>query len=192
MIDIMGLEAFTFKKLATEIGSTEATIYRYFENKHRMLVYLITWYWAWIDYRIEFETHNLSDPELALERALKIITERKKQDNTFPDIDEEALHRIVISEADKTYLTKHVDENNRDGLFRGYKSVCKNIAFMIKTINPAFAYPHALVSTVMVAANQQIFFAQHIPTLTEVSESPDPFQTNYQLLKHLVFSSIKQ
>jgi AcrR family transcriptional regulator len=41
LIDQLGFEAFTFKKLATEIHSTEASIYRYFENKHKFLIYLI-------------------------------------------------------------------------------------------------------------------------------------------------------
>ncbi|HCF62820.1 MAG TPA: TetR family transcriptional regulator, partial [Chitinophagaceae bacterium] len=38
LINDLGFEHFTFKKLAVEIGTTEATIYRYFENKHRLLL----------------------------------------------------------------------------------------------------------------------------------------------------------
>ena len=37
LIDKLGFESFTFKKLANEIQSTEASIYRYFENKHLLL-----------------------------------------------------------------------------------------------------------------------------------------------------------
>ena len=37
MIDQLGFEQFTFKKLAHAIGSTEASVYRYFDNKHRLL-----------------------------------------------------------------------------------------------------------------------------------------------------------
>ena len=37
----LGFEQFTFKKLALDINSTEATIYRYFENKHRLLLYIL-------------------------------------------------------------------------------------------------------------------------------------------------------
>ncbi|MDZ7650788.1 MAG: TetR/AcrR family transcriptional regulator [Cytophagales bacterium] len=53
MIDRLGFEQFTFKKLAEEINSTEASVYRYFENKHRLLLYLIGWYWNWIEYCID-------------------------------------------------------------------------------------------------------------------------------------------
>ena len=35
MLDEMGLECFTFKKLGAKIKSTEASIYRYFESKHK-------------------------------------------------------------------------------------------------------------------------------------------------------------
>ena len=36
LIDEIGFEAFTFKKLASRMSSTEASVYRYFENKHML------------------------------------------------------------------------------------------------------------------------------------------------------------
>lgn len=190
MIDQLGFEGFTFKKLSVEIESTEASIYRYFENKHRLLVYLISWYWAWLDYRIEFETHHLKEAGLKLEEAIRLITEKKIQDITFPGIDEEALARIVVAESDKIYLTKQVDEDNKEGLFRGYKSLCGKIANFVSEVNPKYPFPHALVSTALEAAHQQIFFAKHLPSLTELSEMKDPYQTNFEFIKSIVFSTI--
>ena len=52
MIHAMGMEAFTFKKLAIKLGTTESTVYRYFENKHKLLIYLISWYWGWLEYEM--------------------------------------------------------------------------------------------------------------------------------------------
>ena len=49
LIESLGMEHFTFKKLAVQIGVTEAAIYRYFENKHMLLLYLTAWYWAWLE-----------------------------------------------------------------------------------------------------------------------------------------------
>ena len=46
----LGFEQFTFKKLAVEMNSTEATIYRYFENKHRLLLYILNWYWCYMEF----------------------------------------------------------------------------------------------------------------------------------------------
>lgn len=190
MISKLGFEAFTFKKLSIEIESTEPSIYRYFENKHRLLVYLITWYWAWLEYNIDYQTNNILDPKLKLEAALRIISFKKEYDSAFPDVDESALHEIVISESEKVYLTKQVDADNKDGLFRGYKSLCKKISLIIQEVNPEFAYPRALISTVLEASNQQIFFAEHLPALTESSDAEDRFDSNFNFIKTLVFNSI--
>ncbi|MFY7861276.1 MAG: TetR/AcrR family transcriptional regulator, partial [Chitinophagales bacterium] len=48
MIYSLGFEQFTFKKLSIDLGTTEATVYRYFENKHRLLLYIINWYWLYL------------------------------------------------------------------------------------------------------------------------------------------------
>ena len=61
LIRKLGFEAFTFKKLAEEIPTTEATVYRYFENKHRLLSYVVAWYWHWLDYQVMFKTNNISN-----------------------------------------------------------------------------------------------------------------------------------
>lgn len=192
IIDEIGFEAFTFKKLSLEIDSTEASIYRYFENKHKLLVYLITWFWAWTEYVIAFETHNIFEPEEKLLKALKVITEKKKLDENFPNVDEVALQRIVMAESDKTYLTKQVDANNKEGLFRGYKALCKSISDLVLQVNPDFKYPNALISTCLEASHQQVFFGEHLPSLSELRDAKDPYAENYEYLKTLVLNTIKR
>ncbi len=192
MIDELGFEKFTFKKLAMKIDSTEASIYRYFENKHRLLVYLIAWYWNWIEYRIDFGTQNIFDPEQKLAIALRIIAEKKERDPFFPQIDEEALYRIVISESDKTYLTKQVDADNKEGLFRGFKSLCGKIASFILEINPDFRYPHSLISTALLTAHQQLFYAEHLPSLTNLKKANGSLHKQSEdFLNEMVFRTIK-
>jgi AcrR family transcriptional regulator len=56
LIEEIGYEAFTFKKLAIKINSTEASVYRYFENKQQFLQFLFSWYWGWMNYKIHMET----------------------------------------------------------------------------------------------------------------------------------------
>jgi len=194
LIDELGLEAFTFKKLSVAIDSTEASIYRYFENKHKLLVYLITWYWMWLEYRIEFETNNMADPCQRLERAIKVITEKKVYDDSFPDVDETALQRIVINESEKTYLTKQVDHDNRFGLFKGYKTLCRRIADMVSEINPQYPYAHSLVSTCLQAAHQQVFFADHLPSLTDhagCKDKEEVYTRNFKFIHELVLKAIQ-
>lgn len=192
LIDELGLEAFTFKKLSLEIDSTEASIYRYFENKHKLLVYLITWYWTWLEYRIEFETNNLPDPYLRLKKAIQLITEKKNYDDSFPDVDETALQRIIINESDKTYLTKQVDTDNQYGLFKGFKSICGKVAEIVIDINPNYDFAHSLVSTSLQAAHQQLFFAYHLPSLTDYSEKREQvYQDNFHFIHQLILKAIQ-
>lgn len=192
MIREMGLEQFTFKKLSEEIESTEASIYRYFENKHRLLVYLIAWYWNWLEYRIEFQTNNVTDAWERLKKAVALVSERQKPDPMFPSIDEVALQEIVINESEKTYLTKQVDDDNKEGLFRGFKSLCKRIADIVKEINPDYPFAHALVSTMLEAAHQQVFFCEHLPSLTEHKFSEGNVHAdNFEFLWHFVQTTIR-
>lgn len=157
LIDEIGFEDFTFKKLADRINSTEASIYRYFENKHRLILYLLSWYWEWVKFSIEFNTANITDPKKRLEIALSTILDSARPNPTIDFVDESVLHRIVIAEATKTYHTKSVDRENKEGLFLTYKSLCKTLADMITEINPDYPYPRALASTLLEMSNNQVF-----------------------------------
>lgn len=167
LIESLGFEQFTFKKLAGHIGSTEASIYRYFENKQKLLIYLTAWYWAWVDYRIDSDTHHLDDDRKKLERIWEILCHLGIPDEDI-SLDVETLRKIVVSEADKTYLTKHVDEINKEGLFLEFKSVCHRIATVFTNVDHEYVYPHAMVSTMIEASHQQYYFASHLPSLTEL------------------------
>jgi AcrR family transcriptional regulator len=96
MLDDMGYETFTFRKLAERIGTTEASIYRYFKSKHRLLLYLTAWYWSWMEYRLQLATANVVSAEERLRLALRELTQRIQQDYSTPRIDEEALYRLVL------------------------------------------------------------------------------------------------
>jgi AcrR family transcriptional regulator len=188
LIDEMGIENFTFRKLSKHIDSTEASIYRYFESKHRLLIYLIAWYWSWVDFRLMYLIANLEDPKEKLRRAIRLLTEKNEVDSKFLHVDEVKLHRIIISEASKTYLTKGVDQENSEGLFKTYKQLVERVSDLILEINPHFDYPHMLVSTVIEGAHHQRFFADHLPRLTDQLDGEDSIIKFYQ---KLVFSCIK-
>jgi len=66
MIDEIGFEDFTFKKLAKEIEFAEAFVYQYFEGKHKLLLYIISWYWSWIEYKLVFGLANIDSAEARL------------------------------------------------------------------------------------------------------------------------------
>ena len=178
LLDDIGFEAFTFKKLAINIGISEPTVYRYFENKHKLLLYLISWYWNWLEYKIIMTTANIVSPRERLSLALTLLFQPLEQDNNHIYIDEAILYRIVIAESSKVYLTKEVDIDNREGLFLSYKRLCRRVSDIIREINPKYRFPVALVSTVIESAHNQMFFAEHLPSLTEISgHNPSEYLT---------------
>ena len=170
LIEDIGFESFTFKKLGKKIGSPECTIYRYFENKQKVLLYITSWYWCWLEYKMVFATANIYDDELKLKMAIEVLTETVEQDMSFSHINEFLLNRIVISESVKSFFTKEVDSDNEAGVFKVYKRIVQRVSDMILSINKEFEYPHMLVSIVIEGAHQQRHFADHLPALTDVIE----------------------
>lgn len=187
MIHEMGFEQFTFKKLGKLIGSNESSIYRYFENKHKLLLYLTSWYWGWLEYQLVIETLKITVPGDRLSRAVEIITQPIEQDSKFEHIDEVVLNKIVIAEYSKSYLTKEVDEENKSGYFTIYKRLVERVKDMILMVNPEYPYPSSLSSTVLEGALHQHFLKDHFKNLTDCNDQVSP--TDY--FKHLVFQTLK-
>ncbi|WP_223256047.1 TetR/AcrR family transcriptional regulator [Flavobacterium laiguense] len=186
-----GFEAFTFKKLAKDIGTTEAGIYRYFENKHRLLLYLVAWYWSWLEYQISFHTNNINDPIIRLKMVIKLLATSVQHDEKTSYVNESLLHQIVISEGSKAYLTKHVTEDNRHHFFKPYKDLCAVIGNLISECNPKYKYPKSLASTIIEMAHFQNFFMNNLPSLTDFGINKDEAKI-ISFLDDLVFSSINK
>lgn len=173
LIDELGIDQFTFKKLAKEIKSTEASIYRYFQNKQLLLAYLTTWYWGWQEYRLMLTLMNVDDPHERLCRAIRLVTEQIEEDSRFLQVNEVKLDQIVRTESGKTYFQKNIDETDKLGVFTNYKDLVGSIANIITEIQPDYKYPHMLVSTIIEGAHHQRYFAEHLPRLTDVVEGED-------------------
>jgi AcrR family transcriptional regulator len=168
LINEIGLENFTFKKVAERIQSTEASIYRYFENKHLLFIYLLNWYWEWIKFRIDINVLNITDPVIKLKKAIRVLVDASKRNTNTEFVDEDILHQIVVSEGTKGYHTISIDEENREGFFVAYKSLCEKIMDILLEINPDFPYPRSVASTLVETANNNIYFASHLPRLTDI------------------------
>ena len=162
LIHEIGFELFNFKKLAERIGTTEAGVYRYFENKHRLLFYVTTYYWSWLQYRVLFETNNIDNPEIKLKKVITLLAKTVEDDHKTLYVDESVLHQIIIAESSKTYLTKHVTEDNKELLFKPYKDLCTVIADIILIYNPKYKYPRTLATTLIEMAQYQIFFMYNV------------------------------
>ncbi|MDN5212319.1 TetR/AcrR family transcriptional regulator [Fulvivirgaceae bacterium BMA12] len=187
LLDEIGLEAFTFKKLATRMGSTEATIYRYFENKHLFLVYLLSWYWEWMRFRIDFNSMNIVDPHEKIKIVIKTIVDTVRLSTPAEYIDRDALHRIVVVEGPKAYHIKQVDKENKQGYFKTLKALNKKIADILLVINPKFPYPKALASNLLEMGNDHFYYAQHLPGLTDINLKNGSMDELEQLMEFYVF-----
>lgn len=163
----LGYEQTTFKKIGLAIDSTEASVYRYFQNKHQLLAYLMNWYWGWLEVKMAQEFIVLNAPEEKLRKAIELLVLPMDQDHRIPHIDETLLQRMVVAEYPKIYLTKEVDSENQEGYFLGYKRVCDTLTLIALQINPAYPYPHSLFATVVEAAQSQQFFSAHLPRLSD-------------------------
>ncbi|MFC7667610.1 TetR/AcrR family transcriptional regulator [Hymenobacter humi] len=189
LIDEIGFEQFTFKKLALRIESTEASLYRYFENKHRLLVYLVSWHWAWLSYQIRFHTHNVPDARERLRLTLSILTRAHQDDPSTT----QARRSGSLPHRGQRSLQGLPHQGSRRGqpgrFFREYKRLAAGIVAVVQEINPAYAHPHALVSTLLEAARKQLFFAQHLPSLTDapVAGAEDAL---YSFLEHVAFAAL--
>ena len=185
MIDQIGFENFTFKKLGESIGSNESSIYRYFESKHKLLLYLSSWYWGWMEYKLVFATNNIDNPLEKLKKAIAIVTEKIEDDSTTAHINESILNKIIIAEFTKTLLTKEVDEENKIGFFLVYKRVINRIIEMIIAVNPDYKYAKSLASSIVEGALHQHFLKDHLKTITNCNESISPTDFYLELVERI-------
>ena len=186
LIDEIGFEEFTFKKLGEKIGSNESSIYRYFENKHKLLVYLSSWYWAWIEYRLVFSTNNINDKFEKLKKAILIVTETIEDDSKTEHINEAILNKIIIEEFTKTFHSKQLDEENKEGFFLIYKQVNYRIEKMILDINPDYPFAKSLVSSIIEGSLHQHFLKNHLKTITNCTDNVNPSEFYIHLIENLL------
>lgn len=191
LIHKAGFEAFTFKKLAEEIGTTEAGIYRYFENKHKLLVYLTAWYWGWLEFQILFQTNNIKSPSIKLKKVIHLLAHSVEDDDQTSYINESLLHEIIIAEGSKAYLTKQVGEDNKQQFFKPYKDLCAVIGNIIMECSPKYKYPKSLASTIVEMAHLQNFFMNNLPSLTDFGSAKKEDEL-IGYLNDLVFNSLKK
>jgi AcrR family transcriptional regulator len=187
LIDEIGFDAFNFKKLGTKIGSNESSIYRYFESKHKLLLYLSSWYWAWLEYQLVIETFSITDVHKKLEKAITIATRMVKEDSNFSHVNEIILYKIIVNESSNSFLSKEVDLENKEGYFEVYKRFITRIGNMILEVNKEYPFALSLASSVIEGGLHQHYLREHFPSITNCKEGGSP--TNFFI--HLVKSTIK-
>lgn len=189
MIAKIGFEEFTFKKLAEKLNTSEPSIYRYFENKHRLLIYIISWYWNILEYLVMYHVNNLESSEKKINTVIELLSSPFQDSIGGKDLDQESLFQLIVAEGNKAYLTKNVTANNKAQLFKPYKDLCARIADLIKAYNPKYDYAHSLSSTIIETAHLQYFFMNNLPSLTDFGDKKDLSKLT-KFIQELTFSAI--
>lgn len=185
----LGFEQFTIKKLSLEVGCTEATIYRYFENKHRLLLYIVNWYWYYMEFLLVFRLQNVSNNKEKLKTIVSLLTHELPESTGKSDYNKKYLSHIVIAESSKAYLVKDVAEINKNDVFKPYKDLCAHIAEVIIAYNPLYQYPRSLSSTLIETSHSQQFFSLYLPRLTDVGRKKTT-EFTFKFLEDLVFKTL--
>jgi AcrR family transcriptional regulator len=186
-----GLEAFTFKKLAKDIDTTESAVYRYFENKHKLLLYINEWYWGWMEYNLIFALNNVDSPEEKLERALDLMVNGSRV-TRHEMIDLVKLQELIIEESTKAYFTKEVNEEYKKGVFNRFQGFVQRIADIIKSINAEYTYPNSLAISLIDSILQQKFYQRHLPFLSDLSKEKENGMAFYRRLVMAQLNDKKQ
>lgn len=191
-INDIGFEDFTFKKLAFSIQTTEASIYRYFENKHVLLVYIISLYWNLLEYQVFNALPASMSAEDKIKTIIRILTKELEPTLYKDQYNLKSLFRIVVSESNKVYLTKNVGKENDFKFFKPYKDFCSRIASILLTYNSEFRFAHSLSSTLIETAHLQYYFMEHLPALTDFGKGAQKHKESQLVLflENLVFSSL--
>ncbi len=170
MMALSGVESFTFSKLAAKAGITEATVYRYFSNKHQLLLYLLNRYWNALEYKAMQETVHINNPLERLHRLAELLTGPVIQagQGNFA----RHLYAIAMSESVKVHLGTETGLDWQKGMLNGYARITGLVAETLRTAYPEYPYPQAWAATFVDSAMQQQFLMRHLPELTEVGQSP--------------------
>jgi AcrR family transcriptional regulator len=177
LMNELGVEAFTFKKLAARIDSTEVSLYKYFPNKQRLLQYYFQLYWLWLRQVCGRHAERSVDPLGTVRSVVDALCGVWPKDVPTAQLDPFALRLLVIEEGMKSYLHKNVDADNARRLFLPYKALSAFIAECLVAYRKDVPMPRSFATTIIEMAHSLPFAMEHLPSLTELSNKKD--------LKHL-------
>ena len=169
LLDEIGFEEFNFKKLATHMDSTEASIYRYFENKYKLLSYLVAWYWDLMHFMLLIDIRNIKNPKEKLLKAVDTLVNALDNNSTLNYIDQSKLHMLVVENASKVYHNRKVDDLNKIGFYVNYKKLVKTLSDIIREIDQDFKYPVSVATNIIEMSLNNEYYIIHLPGLTDES-----------------------
>lgn len=179
ILDQSGFERLTFKELAQTAKTTESTVYRYFENKHMLILYLSNWYWSWLFYRLQLGLTNIPAGKEKLRKAIEILCRQSEDDNLIEHIDLVKLAHLIHLESGKIFRVEDVDKENKQGFYLPYKLLHQTLKEVILDVRSDFPYAESLAGTIIQGIHNQYFNAEHFPSLTSMRNLDQDIETYF-------------
>jgi AcrR family transcriptional regulator len=182
-----GFDTFTLKKLAQNLQTTESSVYRYFDNKHRLLVYHVNFYWNWLTEQVDIQCcQRTLHGKDAVCKVFEIMCFPERFAWPSAQIDFECMHKILTHQSVKAYFSQHVDLENREGAHIALKILVSQMGLWLSQDLREFEFPKTLITTLLNAVMMQPFYAEHLPSLTELpSPNPTDTQTAQQTYRYV-------
>ncbi|MBL7812132.1 MAG: TetR/AcrR family transcriptional regulator [Bacteroidetes bacterium] len=159
-----GLEEFNFRKLAQAAGCTEATVYRYFENKHKLVLLLMNLFWGYVDFQIQQRIRFEPKAEAALNACLNELGNLQLHEIHNPHFAELLVH-LAAREGVKMHLGKDIHAETQDGSLTHYLRLLQTVEDLLRLNH--VSYPRALAGLLLDSALQQHFYRHNEPLLTD-------------------------
>ena len=140
---------------------------------------------------IQNKLENITSPEEKLKIAIAGILDSMIKNEEITYIDEDILHSIMVSQADKVYRIKEVTEENKNGFFLAYKKVVRFISDIMLEVEPDFPYARICASTLTEMPNQQLYYAKNLPSLTSLADQKDNQSELQKVMENMALSWIK-
>lgn len=188
IIDLVGFERLTFRELAKKAETTESTVYRYFENKHMLILYLGNWYWSWLSYQLNMGLTNMQSGKAKLKKAIEILCRQAESDNLIEHIDLVKLAHLIHLESGKIFRVKDVDKENKQGYYIPFKLLHETVIDIILEVDKDFPLANSLAATIIQGLHHQFFLSEHFPSLSSMKNPEKEIETYFYELSMALIS----
>lgn len=115
LMNALGYENFTIKKLAEAIKTTESSIYRYFENKRKLAFYFLSWYCAMVEFLILTHISENDSLDEKINQIIGILINQHELKHCHPDLSYSDLQQLISADLE------HI-ANSNDSAFLNLKN----------------------------------------------------------------------
>jgi hypothetical protein len=104
-----------------------------------------------------FSISNVIDPLLKLEKAIQLLTEPIQDDLQTTHLDEQLLHKIIVSEFGRMQPSRHAVIDASLIRPEAFNRINQRLCAMIQQVNPSYLYAQPLANTLIEAGHFQQF-----------------------------------